>query len=216
MPGDYSCILCSKNISYAGKKKHLFSKRHLTQIHSGILRARVTLERWIAEYDQGKRNHLRDCFPPIRIGINTLYTVCIPCNHMGEMVKGHTCTQEAMKQNVEYYKNILNQPIHEETRVSIETQTNGSEGSLGVVLDTKEIDKLKKEIKSLEQDNLDLIEQSQATDERCKKSETIFKALTYVLEFMKEENDETYQTIMDNLKDKEFGSIMEYITLSNP
>jgi hypothetical protein len=205
MPGDYSCILCSKSIYFSGKKKHLFNKRHLSEIHSGILKARGTIERWIAEYDQGKKSHLRDCFPPISLRLGKSYTVCIPCKHLGEMIKGHkTCTQEAMKQNVEYYRDILKQTIQKETRVSIETQTDGSGGGLGVVLDTKEIDKLKKEITQLKDELFE-------ADGKNEKTEQILDAWKYSLEYVKREDTDIFRAIISGLEEEGYDSLMVYL-----
>jgi len=203
MPGDYSCFLCSKNISYAGKKKHLFSKNHLDQIHSGILRKRDALELWIAEYEKGKKSHL-DHIPIISLSPGSYYIVCIPCKHIGKALKGHTCSQEAMKQNVEYYKKVLSQPIVKVTTASIETQTIGVPGGdLGVPSDPKEIQKLKTENELLKKQN-DILE------DKCQKAGLLCDALCYSISYIKEQDREIYQSIMDNLKE-DYEGVLRYI-----
>ena len=207
MPGDYSCFLCSKTIFHSAKKKHLFSKRHLSEIQNGILRARGVIELWIAKYEKGEKNPERDFLPPISLsGKGKYHIVCIPCKHIGETIKGHTCNQEAMKQNVCYFKNVLKHPEPQGPPKAPEPQGP----PLVPQANPEEIAKLKKEIEQLEQDNQDLLEASNQTDDRCKKSETIYKALTYVLEFVKQDNYETYETIIDNLKE-DYSSIIHYL-----
>jgi hypothetical protein len=153
---DYSCFLCSKRITYAGKKKHLFSKSHLPQIHSGIVKRRAALEPWIADFDLGKKS-LLDHLPIIPLMNSKSYIVCIPCKHIGEAVKGHECSLEAMKQNVEYYKKVLNEPVIKATRVSFGTQTECSGGTLDVSSDQEKIKKLEKLIAELEKENEELL-----------------------------------------------------------
>ena len=204
MPGDYCCFLCSETIFHSAKKKHLFSKKHLSDIHNGILRAKTILDTWISLYDEGKKT-LRDCIPPIPLTKKTggSFIVCIPCKHIGETIKGHTCTNESMKDNVEYYKKILKQDIPKETRVSIETQTDGVPVPLGVASDPKEIQKLKKQIELLEKDNDKL-------EGKSEKAGLLCDALCYAMNYIKEQDREIYNSIMDNMED-DYNGVMQYL-----
>jgi len=207
---DYSCFLCSKSITYAGKKKHLFSKSHLPQIHSGMVKRKAALDLWIADFEQGKKS-LLDHIPIIPLSNSKSYIVCIPCKHIGEAVKGHQCSLEAMKENVEYYKKVLNQPVIKATRASIETQTDGVPGGgLGVPSDPKEIERLKRELANSEEDNLTLMAQNQEIYDRSQKSEALYKALTYALDYVKEQDPEIFDSIMSNIKE-EYAEVLPYL-----
>ena len=203
MPGDYSCFLCSKSMTYAGKIKHLFSKTHLPQIHAGIQKRREALELWISLYDQGKKSAL-DLLPPISLTAKagSSYLVCIPCKHIGPVIKGHECNQ--MKENVEYYKKVLKQPVIKATTASIEIQTDGVPGVsaayLGVPSDPKQIERLKKEIELLKKDN-DLL------NDKCEKADLFCNALYYSINYVREQDSEMYESIMGNLEEDYEGVI---------
>ena len=202
MPGDYSCPLCSKTIFHSAKQKHLFSKRHLSEIQNGILRARVNIERWIAEYDQGNKNHLRDFLPPISLcGKGKYHIVCIPCKHIGEAIKGHTCTQEAMKQNVQYFKNALKQPLVQEPKgPPLPTPPPLPPANPG------EIEKLKKEVAQLKDELFE-------ADGKCERADEFLGAWICCVKFIKEEDNEMYNRMIDVLKEHNFESTMEYLKI---
>jgi hypothetical protein len=106
-----------------------------------------------------------------------------------------------MKQNVEYYKNILKQPVIKATTASIEIQTDGVPGgTLGVPSDPKEIQRLKREIELLKKYNDTLSDKSE-------KAELFCDALCYAMDYIKEQDSEMYESIMGNLKEDYEGVI---------
>jgi polyhydroxyalkanoate synthesis regulator protein len=202
MPGDYSCFLCSKTIFHSAKQKHLFSKRHLSEIQNAILRTRGTIERWIAEYDQGKKSHLRDFLPPISLsGKSKYHIVCIPCKHIGETIKGHVCSEENMKQNVQYFKNALKQTFVPEAKAPPSVPISPLPP-----VNSGEIEKLNKEIAKLKDELFD-------ADGKNEMADQFLDALKFWIRFVKSENQELYGTIMDNFKEEGYGSILECLGL---
>lgn len=142
------CPLCSKTLSYAGLKKHMFSKNH-----SHI---------W---NDPKLRGRLQECFDAKAkntVQVKTIF-LCFGCKTFSRKDVPHSCPNK--QKGLDFLKTILDVPARKPEAVAPEPK-ECSGGTLGASwqeeIETlkKENERLKKEIKELEEENQDLLAQA--------------------------------------------------------
>jgi hypothetical protein len=153
----------------------MFSKNH-----SSIWNAPSNRVRLQNCYNSGAKNTIQ---------IKNLY-ICFGCKTFTRRDIPHSCPNKA--KTMEFIKSILDVPIRipepKETPVTQEAPANPVE----MEKLKKENDKLKKEIAKLTDELMEADAKNEQVDE-------ILDAMKFMANFIKSENPETYDTIMDNL-----------------
>jgi len=74
----WCCIFCKKDISWAGKSKHLFSRSHEIELAKAILVSKSLWVTWLQKYEGGQKS----AFPPLIKINNKYYSLCYPCKSL--------------------------------------------------------------------------------------------------------------------------------------
>lgn len=74
----WCCLFCKKDISWAGKSKHLFSRSHEIELAKAILVSKSLWVTWLQKYEGGQKS----AFPPLLKISNKYYSLCYPCKSL--------------------------------------------------------------------------------------------------------------------------------------
>ena len=165
------------------------NKHMFSKNHSSIWNAPSNRVRLQNCYNSGAKNTIQ---------IKNLY-ICFGCKTFTRRDIPHSCPNKA--KTMEFIKSILDVPIRipepKETPVTQEAPAN-----------PVEMEKLKKEIVKLKEEVYEADGKNELVDE-------LQDALKFVLKFIKSDNPETCDTIMDNL-DADYPSVVKLIKIPIP
>lgn len=142
------CPLCSKTLSFAGLKKHMFSKNHSHIWNDPKLRGRLQ-----ECLNSGAKNTVQ---------VKSLF-LCFGCKTFSRKDVPHRCQNK--QKAIDFLKTILDVPARKVEVVAPEPKecSGGALGASGqeeIEKLKKENERLKKEIKELEEENQDLLAQA--------------------------------------------------------
>lgn len=179
------CPLCSKTLTYAGLNKHMFSKNH-----SHIWNAPSNRVKFQNCFNSGAKNTIE----------MKMIFLCFGCKTFTRKDVPHSCPNKA--KTLEFIKSILDVPV----RIP-EPKLEPQGPLLMPQADPNEIDKLKKEIVQLKDELFE-------ADGKNEKAEEFLDALKFWIRFVKSENQELYETIMNNFKEEGYSSTLECLKIS--
>jgi hypothetical protein len=178
-----TCAFCDKKTTYGGIPKHLFSSAHMPLWKECILRCRKTFNEWITEYDAGKKSidHKLPSFT-VKHDSTERFRICFGCKKVIKSTKEHRCDcEENFKKCVEVYKNILNEEPEQEVKED--------------VVSTKELDKVKKQLKLLE-------ELRDGDEQRLEKADQYRDFAKFLLQEIEYENLTAFRQIMEKFEEQ--------------
>jgi len=178
------CIICDKNTSYAGKKKHLFSATHSQDIWNAILRQKDKFALWIGSVEKSKRPGI---IPSIFIKYRS-YKLCYACKTIELATdKFVTCSCNDTAANAAAIKEVLATKTFKENPVfqkSIGTGSSDSDTQTEGVAASEtpmEVQKLQREVNRLKK-------QIEIDEKTVEESEDTAESLFTVLEFLQDYN----------------------------
>ena len=120
------CPICTKDVSFPGLNKHLFSAAHADDLKNALFKRKATIITF------AKIKPVSICFK----SQSKNYYLCYPCKHLSTTLKPHDCSKA--EENLKIIKELLNKMT--EPTVKEEDE----------FISTKEVDALKKRVDHLQ------------------------------------------------------------------
>ena len=199
-----SCPLCKKEVSYAGFSKHIFSSFHKNDLVVGLQKRKDYLVKDLKMFPT------TGCIPYIRVKSSSYLHLCFGCNKSyystSNPNKQHTCP--SLAKGLKTVQDILDAP----TLVVSKAEEPDPQGPPlpspvpALAPPPAEVAELKREVKRLQV----YLEHAKADEEKAEKGDQLLDALNWTLRYIKNQDCDTYEGLVDNFKD-EFEGLLSLV-----
>jgi len=177
MSNHTTCYICDEKVSFPGKNKHLFSKKHINDIHDAIIKRKDNFMTWIRQVE----NRIKQPTPIIRFK-GRPYNICLVCKKIGVASDSYVnCPCGKTSENAQAIKDILG---------SQDTPLTQTESNPELQEENK---KLRQEIEKLKAQKRDL--QGDLAD-----AQEPYDCLYHILSHYQEKDSEMFNTTMALIK----------------
>ena len=190
-----TCPLCDKSISFAGLPKHIFSSLHKNDLIVGLQKRKEVLTRDIKMFPT------TGCIPYIQVKGRHYLHLCFGCNkcyyHRHNFQKQHSCAKLA--EGFKVVQSILDAPtlvISKPEAPEVKTTPLLTPG------DDKEFKELKMKYDSLTKQCALLNKFNDEAELKAEKADGILEGLKTVLRYVKNKDDEIYDTLCDHFREE--------------
>ena len=184
MSNHTTCPICDEKVSFPCKNKHLFSKKHIDDVHDAIIKRKDSFMTWIGQVE----NRITKPTPIIRFK-GRPYNICLVCKKIGVASDSYVnCPCGKTSENAQAIKDIL---------ASANTPLTQNESNSELQEENK---RLKEEIEKLKAANLKLTAQKRELQSQLADAQEPYDCLYHILSHYQEKDSEMFNATMALIK----------------